>query len=247
MQILDQNLQQFTTYEEFWQLQEPAVKPHKQRAYELGLIMAEVPVSPVLTPLKETLQRLDTMYNLKELEAEGIDVRAMLSYMTEQQVIEELEEAGIEQAILPAESEALMASQDYRALAEIPINRKNYFFIRQLEDGVDTSAFNTVDFFRLHHFEFDKYRYFTDKVAERIADLAMTFSCISNQIGKNNTWRRYASLVNSTYRDRALRLAAIFRATQDSEQKYELYCKIQELNRQIRRVKRIWHKYAYMP
>ncbi len=112
---------------------------------------------------------------------------------------------------------------------------------------VDVSAFNTVDYLRnTAKFHFDKYRYFTDKVAEKAKDLAILHSCISHESGRSEIKQRFISLGNNKYRDYALRLAEMIRATPDLDRKAKLLEKFEERKNQIRRLVAIWKKYAWM-
>lgn len=240
------------SYEMFWNSQEPMQRPHKKRAEELGLSIDDIPVSPVLTKLRDTMQRLDQMYNLKELEENKIDVRAMLTYLTEQELIEELEERGVEQSVTLGETEALLVCEEWQAVLQIPIVAADFFDLRQMEEispghYADISAFNTEDYLRnVAKFEFDKYRYFTDKVADRAEDLAIMHSCIASEEGRNQVKQRFIALVNSKYRNYALRLAAMHNASEDEAKRAELFEKVEKQNKQIRRLKRIWKKFAYV-
>ena len=143
-----------------------------------------------------------------------------------------------------------MFGSEWDSIMQIPRIMEDYFMLKQLEEGpsgkmVDTSVFNTVDFDRHFSFEFDKYKYFTDKVAEKAEDLAIMHSCISDDNSKQEIKQRFVSLVNLKYRDYALKLIAMLRNTDDNSKKAELMDKIQERNRQIRRLNSIWKKFAY--
>lgn len=136
-------------------------------------------------------------------------------------------------------------------MLQVPSVISDFFLLRQFEEGmngkiVDTSAFNTMDFIKgFQGWEFDKYRYFTDKVAERAADLAIMHSCISSPEGREMVKAKFVALVNARFRNYALRLAAMANATQDKDRKAEIRQKIRERNRQIARLRAIWHSHAY--
>ena len=236
------------SYDELWAKQAPELRPHKRRALELGLHIDDVPVSPVLTRYSDSVRRIETMYDPQDLIDDGIDVRAMLTYMTEQQVIDAVNEAGVEPAIGVAEIEALLYEQDYMALLSILFVRAAFSGMRQMEETpsgkmVDASAFNTVDYLKDMP-EFDAYRYFLDKTSERVQDLAILHSCLSTKEGKQAILNKYASLVNGKFRNRALALARICSQSNDDEERNSLRCKIEEHNKNIRRMKSIWRKYS---
>lgn len=226
--------------------------PHIARAKELGLYVDGVPVSPVLTRLSDTESRIRDMFDAALLEEEGIDIRAMLSYMTEQEIIDELEERCIDRDIGAAEIEFLISCDEWQPILQIPQVKRDFFNLRQMEEVTpghyaDISAFNTEDYLRnVSNFEFDKYRYMADKVAERAENLAIMHSCITNEEGRSRVRQGFIAFVNCRYRNYALRLLAMHNATENEERKAELLEKIEKQNRQIRRLKQIWKKFAYI-
>src|SRR3989344_4645964 len=199
------NEMQEMNYHELWELEQPTQRPHRQRAEELGIKMTDIPVSPVLTRLKESLRRIEELYNIGELQEEGIYVEELLDRYTEIQLISFLEENGFEHSISLAEIEVLISSQEWMELIDIPFIRGDFFLLRQFEESangglIDVSAFNTVDFIRGNEdWEFDKYQYFTDKVAERAKDLAVLHSCLTSPEERTIIRKRFDSLVNSKY------------------------------------------------
>ena len=236
------------SYERLWAKQEPQINPHKKRALELGVHIDDVPVSPALTRLADSVRRIETMFDAGDLADEHIDVRAMLSYMTEQQAIDAISETGVEPAITVAEIESLLYEQEYDALLSIPFVRHAFSSMRQMEETpsgkvVDVSAFSTIDYLRDMP-EFDAYRYFLDKTAERAKDIAIMYSCLSTEEGKKAVLQRFVALVNSKFRNRGLALARICKESNDREEKIAILSKIDELNRNIRRMKSIWKKYS---
>jgi len=236
-------------YMEFWALEEPAQKPHIKRADELGLYVYDIPASPVLPKLNECIRRIEEMYNVLELEEEGIGIEELLDKYTEMQVIEYLEEMGFERAITLGEIESLLFMNEWLDILQIPKIKSDFFLLRQFEECsngkmTDVSAFSSVDFLR-NLPEFDKYKYFTDKVAERVEDLAIMHSCISDEDGRQKVKEKFVALINNKYRNYALRLVAMIKSTNDEGRKEELMDKMREQNKQIRRLNAIWNKYAY--
>ena len=225
--------------------------PHIAKAEELGLHVDGVPVSSVLTKLSDAERRIGDMFNAVQIEEEGIDIKAMFTYMTEQEIIDELEDKGIEKDIGTAEIEFLINCDEWQIILQIPQVKRAFFDLRQMEEitpghYADISAFNTVDYLRnVAGFEFDKYLYMTDKVAERAEDLAVMHSCLATQEGRNAVRHKFVVLTNGKYRDYALRLLAMHNATEDKARKEELLEKLDKQNMQIRRLKQIWQKNAF--
>jgi hypothetical protein len=128
--------------------------------------------------------------------------------------------------------------RDFEALLLIPVKTpKNDFFIEDFEE----SAFNTVDFYRLHPPRpFDKYHYRIKKVM----DLAIMHSCLTSSEGRLNTLRRYENLVENEFRAQSAALAYMYKRAFDNDRKFELKRKIAKLNRRILECKMIWERYA---
>ncbi len=238
-------------YNKMWELEEPVKMPHAKRSEELGIQVSGVTVSPALTKYSESIRRIEESFNMPDLEEAGIAVNQLLSSHTEMQVIDFLEEQGFEHSLSLGEIEGLLFGAEWRSILQIPRIKGDFFLLKQFEESsngrlVDVSAFGTVDFLKtLDYFEFDKYKYLTDKVAEKAEEMAIMHSCISDATGKERVKQRFISFVNQKYRDYALRLVAMMRSTDDEGKKADLMRKIQERNRQIRRLKLIWKKYAY--
>ena len=239
------------SYQQYWALEQPMQKPHIKRADELGLHVDDIPVSPVLTRLENSIQRIEEMYNVAELREEGINVEELLDQFTEIQVLEYLEEMGFENAVAIGEVENLQICKEWHDIIQLPKVKKDFFRLRQFEESangkfVDVSAFNTIDFLRgMEDWEFDKYKYFTDKVAEKAEDLAIMHSCINDKEERNIVRKRFESLVNGKYANSALRLTSMIKEANDLAVMAELLDKLHEKNRQIRRLYAIWHKFAY--
>ena len=47
-------MQEFN-YQQMWELEQPSQRPHKKRADELGIKVTDIPVSPALTKLRNTI------------------------------------------------------------------------------------------------------------------------------------------------------------------------------------------------
>jgi len=113
------------------------------------------------------------------------------------------------------------------------------------EFGNDFSAFNTMDYQRLHSSTFNKYQYRLTKIYEKVKDLALLYSCISQPEGRENTLRRYKILVENEFRDKANLLLETYKKYPHLVNKKKLIERIAELNNRIRKCRRIWQEYAY--
>jgi hypothetical protein len=105
------------------------------------------------------------------------------------------------------------------------------------------SAFNTVDFQRTME-PFDAYGYAMGKIMERVKNLAILYSAITRDEGKQNTLRRFNSLVEYEFRERLLSCVDRFHSARTDEQKERLKKKIGELNRRIVECRKIWERFA---
>ena len=123
------------SYQEFWALEEPMQKPHRLRAEELGISVDDIPVSPALTRLSESLRRIEQQYNLFELEDDQVNVSELLDKYTEMQVINILNEMGIESAISFGEIESLLFCNDWSRIMQIPWVNGDFFLLRQFEES----------------------------------------------------------------------------------------------------------------
>lgn len=91
--------------------------------------------------------------------------------------------------------------QDVSLLLSLPKPAKGDFIPVQLDgDGYDESAFNTCDFHRYKgNLSFDKYGYRLKKIMERVNDLAMMHSCISDVEARNNVKQRCRSFIENEF------------------------------------------------
>ena len=134
---------------------------------------------------------------------------------------------------------------EFQLLIMIPKQgRKNDFFIADCAaDNPEYSAFNTVDFQKTQG-PFNKYAYAMKKIMERIKELAIMHSSISDEDGRRATYQRYESLVDREFRQRLLTKADRHKRQADEEKRYWMRSKIAELNRRILECKMIWAQHA---
>ncbi len=103
------------------------------------------------------------------------------------------------------------------------------------------SAFNTWDFERVcGKFEVDKRRYRIGKVLERIRDLAIMHSCLSNDDGKRNTLGRAKLLVEDEFMGPAMEYMRRSQVSRDREQAFEHRRKARELVGLVEKAAEIW-------
>ena len=138
-------------------------------------------------------------------------------------------------------------NEEHAVLLYIPKRQnENDFWQLDLDDsGTDVSAFNTADFERMHHQNFNKYAYKIKKILERVQDLALLYSCITQNEGKTNIHQRFINLIENEFRDKALILLETYKKYPHLINKEKAFERIVELNINIRKCKDIWQKYAY--
>ena len=90
---------------------------------------------------------------------------------------------------------------EFQLLIMIPKqDKKDDFFIADCTvDNSEYSAFNTVDFQKTQR-PFNKYAYAMKKIMERIKELAIMHSSISDEDGRRATYQRYEVLVDREFR-----------------------------------------------
>ena len=130
----------------------------------------------------------------------------------------------------------------FEALLTIPLQKfEGDFFIENWQE----SAFNTEDYYRMcPKIGFNRYNFRIKKILQEVQHLAILYSCISDNQGRQRTFNRYKTLVDHEFRNKALFLIGKYRITNDSEKRLELKDKISELNKRILQCKKIWEQYA---
>jgi len=105
------------------------------------------------------------------------------------------------------------------------------------------SAFNTMDYHRTRR-PFNRYSYAIKIILERVRDLAIMHSSISDPEGRLDTLRRYEAFVDCKFRDRLNYLVNRYRNEFDEEKACGLKQKIAVLNTRIRECQSIWERFA---
>ena len=134
-------------------------------------------------------------------------------------------------------------NKDFAVLLLIPAHpRENDFWFSSYEEFQE-SAFN-IHAFQAMQRPFDKYAYRIKKIMERVKGLAILYSCLTSEEGREDTRRRYENLVNLEFRDRLTSLVKRYQRSLDFDAKMLLKPKIAELSRRIMRCKKLWDKYS---
>ena len=140
------------------------------------------------------------------------------------------------------------SGRDWAVLECVPVKDKGGWFppVQIEEVGPelvnDVSHFNTVDFERNCGFRFDVVHWRHRLVLERVRDLAITYSVLSDEVGKQNTFGRFRRLVESEYRDEAVFVAEHLRRYGVWLDKGRAVARIDNLNWKIRDCKRVWRE-----
>lgn len=124
-----------------------------------------------------------------------------------------------------------------------PENEYDFWHIEVDEFGVDSSAFNTVDFQKRLK-PFNKYGYAIQKILERVKNLALLHSAISSQIGRQNTYNRYIAFVNDKFRNQLINLVERYKNPASEYERNLIRQKIGQLNQRIIECKKIWERCA---
>jgi hypothetical protein len=135
--------------------------------------------------------------------------------------------------------------KDFELLAMIPKqDTENDFFIADCRvDDPRYGAFNTVDFQSTQR-PFNKYAYAMKKIMERVKELAIMHSCISDKDGRLETYQKYEDFVDRKFRTRLLASVNRYNREADKQHPSWLRSRIAELNCRILECKKIWGRYA---
>lgn len=105
------------------------------------------------------------------------------------------------------------------------------------------SAFNTHDFQRTQR-PFNQYGYAIKMILERVRELAIMHSSISESEGRLETYQRYLAFVDRKFRNRLNYLVSRYKEERHTVKACEVKRKIAELNLKIQECKCIWERYA---
>ena len=135
--------------------------------------------------------------------------------------------------------------QDFKMLTMIPKqDKESGFFIGDYGvDDEEYSAFNTMDFHRQMR-PFNKYWYAMKMIMERVRNLAIDHSSISDEAGRLEIQKRYEALVYREFGEDVLLLAERYKSAKDEEKRRWLKQRIGKLNYRILECRKIWGQFA---
>ena len=139
----------------------------------------------------------------------------------------------------------LYLMQDFELLIMIPeqIPENDFFIVDCCVTDSEYSAFNTHDFHKSLR-PFNKYGYAMKKIMERIQDLAIMHSCISQPENRHKVYRQLKSFMAVKFTDEIEELACELHIKTSSTEQARIKHKIETLSREIRRCMKIWEQYA---
>jgi hypothetical protein len=105
------------------------------------------------------------------------------------------------------------------------------------------SAFNTHDYQRTQR-PFNKYAYAMKKIMERVKDLAIMHSCISQPENQQAVYERFKSFMAFTFTDEVEELARQLHTIDSYNEQSQIRRKIAKLSGEIRKCMKIWAQYA---
>ena len=135
--------------------------------------------------------------------------------------------------------------KDFEVLLMIPKqNKSDEFFIQEfVPKDYQYSSFDTYDFQNTIK-PFDKYGYAMCKIMERIQDLAIMHSSISDVVDRAVVKKRYENYLDFHFRDPLAFHIVEHKNSSSYDKKSRLKQKIAELIRRITEATKIWERYA---
>jgi hypothetical protein len=134
-------------------------------------------------------------------------------------------------------------NQDFLPLLMIPTHPRETDVWFSDEEEFRTSAFNTHDFEALRQ-PFNKYGYRMKKILERVKDLAIMYSCLTTEGGRECVQGKYESLVDREFREKLRSLIVKYEIPEDRDEKMLLKAKIAKVSQNIMKCKAVWQKYS---
>jgi hypothetical protein len=109
---------------------------------------------------------------------------------------------------------------------------------------IHSTAHSIPLIFKTDRKPFDKYGYAMQKIMERVRDLAIMHSSISNPVDRAMVAQRFENFLDIKFRDRLAELIVQYKNSWSIEKRSTLKRKIAELNRRILEARKIWARYA---
>ncbi len=144
-----------------------------------------------------------------------------------------------------AEFIAWYLRQDMAVLLLIPApaGSDDFYLADHQVTETEYSAFCTHDFQRLMR-PFNKADYAYKKLLERVRDLGLLYSVLSDEEGRRNTRDRFRTLLERELSERLGRLLLALQRTSDREKKDALIKRIGRIQRQVRECEAVWERYS---
>jgi len=133
-------------------------------------------------------------------------------------------------------------NMENKIILDLPMPEDTEFWPPIETDESLSFAFSSMDYQRRN--QFNKYHWKLKKIYEKIKDLAITYSCISDEQGKKNIHQRFKNVVEKEFRDRAVMLIETYKKHSVWVNKHKLFNEIEELNSKIKKCKKIWNQYS---
>ena len=134
---------------------------------------------------------------------------------------------------------------EFESLMLIPKqDLNNDFFIADVDVYHDDySAFNTHDFQKLRR-KFRRYNYAMQKILERVKDLAIMHSCITQPENQRAVYEQFKSFMAFQFTNEVEELARQLHSDITYYERSKIKRRIQSLSRNIRKCKKVWERYA---
>ena len=133
-------------------------------------------------------------------------------------------------------------NKEHKIIMDIPMPENTEFWPPVETDESLSFAFSSMDYQRRN--PFDRYHWRVKKVYEKVKDLGITYSSVSHEEGKNNTYQRYRNLVQNEFRDRADFLLETYKKYPQWMDRQKLFDTVADLNSKIRKCNEIWDEYS---
>ena len=122
-----------------------------------------------------------------------------------------------------------------------PDNDREFFMTR--EDW-NESAFNTIDFYRMHKPRFSRQGYRVKEILEHAMHLAIIYSVVQSKKDRKRILNQFKALLNKHFRCKIRDLVHLYRKTTNSEKQKLVMDKIDENQRCVMECLKIWEQYA---
>jgi hypothetical protein len=135
--------------------------------------------------------------------------------------------------------------KDFEALMTIPKqDTEDDFFIPDCDvNDAEYSAFNTHDFQKQMR-PFNMQGYLMKKIMERVKDLAIMHSCVSQPENRQSVFERFVGFMDFEFINEVEVLARQLHTDITNTEQAQIRRKIEALSGKIRKCKRIWERYA---